>query len=167
MKRKYAGKILAAVMAVSLMVPATGVGVLAENKETTITYTVSEAYEWSVPATIEFTSSKKTVTHQAESGVKVTSCLIGAGKVLNIKIPSGATFQIKDNEGSGNNAMTYKVYKGTSTSDTELSAGSIVLSVSSGQTDSTAITYVLQDNPAYAGSYKGTLTYTSSVDNSI
>ena len=47
--------------------------------------------------------------------------------------------------------------------DTELTPGATVLTAASGETKTTALTFVKPDNAPYAGSYTGTVTFTVSV----
>ena len=102
MMKKYAGKVLAAAMAVSMMVPMAGTSVLAADTNTTsgnttVDYTVQEKYTWTVPTEVTFTSDALTQTNTADEGVKITQNVINSGKKLSIKIQDGQEFTINAN----------------------------------------------------------------------
>ena len=172
MMKKYACKVLAAAMAVSMMVP--GVSALAaenatvtnttqpSNCETSVSYTVSEGYTWQVPATVTFEADAGvSKTRTANGEVKVTKNVIGEGKTLKIKIASDEDFQIKTGSST---ILTYTVKK----NDTELAKGGEILSVAAGtDKDTQNLVYTLSTSTGVAevaGTYTGTLNYVATVE---
>lgn len=169
MKKKYASKVLAAAMAVSMVVP--GVNVLAADTpkttdSTTLKYYVTQEYEWSIHTEIDFGTDKagteSTVNKDADNGVKITKNIIPDGKKLSIKIDPKQEFTIAN----GNTKLNYKVYNANAATGNELTKGAEVVSADAGtNTASTAMTFVLSTNTTeVAGNYTGTITYTASIE---
>lgn len=177
MMKKYACKVLAAAMAVSMMVP--GVSALAATNtnsgnntdpkaSTNVTYKVDEAYTWSVPTEINFTSNA-TVTTAGTTGneqdVYVSKNVIPETKKLHISLATNNTFTIISEEGKGK-TLNYTVKVVTNNVDGDvLKAGDTVLDVNAGtDTASTVLKFELtKDDVERAGEYKGTVSYESSV----
>ena len=95
MMKKYARKVLAATMAVSMMVPMMGMNVFAADANTTkgttnVKYDVQESYTWSVPTEITFTSANTEITTSGTTGVtqnvQVTKNIIPNKKKLVISV---------------------------------------------------------------------------------
>lgn len=169
MMKKYACKVLAAAMAVSMMVP--GVNALAAttasgNKaDTNVKYDVTESYTWSVPTTIDFTNASDATVTTNESdtvaqNVKVTKNIIANNKKLHIILDNSNTFKISSTEGA---TLDYTVKVGNN--DTALNAGGTVLDVNAGTNEGSAtLKFELKkDSVEKAGNYTGTLSYVSSV----
>ena len=168
MMKKYARKVLAATMAVSMMVPMMGMNVFAADVNTTkgttdVKYNVQESYTWSVPTEIDFTN-KATVTTSGESGktqnVCVTKNVIPETKKLHIIVSSSNKFTITSVEGK---TLNYTVKVGDSTQ--ALTAGGTVLDVNAGTNEGCAVLKfeLTKDNVERAGKYMGTVAYESSV----
>lgn len=168
MMKKYARKVLAATMAVSMMVPMMGMNVFAADANTTkgttnVKYTVKESYTWSVPTDIDFTNSA-TVTTSGNSGatqnVCVTKNVIPEKTKLHIIVSNSNTFTITSEEGK---VLKYTVKVGEGTE--ALKAGGTVLDVNAGVNEGSAqLTFELtKDDVERAGNYKGTVAYESSV----
>ena len=168
MMKKYARKVLAATMAVSMMVPMMGMNVFAADANTTtgttnVKYDVQESYTWSVPAEIDFTKNA-TVTTNGESGntqnVCVTKNVIPETKKLHIVVSSTNTFTIASKEGK---TLNYTVKVGDSAQ--ALKAGGTVLDVKAGTNkDSAVLKFELtKDGIERAGNYTGIVSYESSV----
>lgn len=168
MMKKYARKVLAATMAVSMMVPMMGMNVFAADASTTsgttnVKYVVQESYTWSVPSEIDFTD-KQVVTTSGESGktqnVCVTKNVIPETKKLHIIVSSSNKFTITSVEGK---TLNYTVKVGDSTQ--ALTAGGTVLDVNAGTNEGSAqLRFELtKDNVERAGNYTGTVAYESSV----
>ena len=168
MMKKYARKVLAATMAVSMMVPMMGMNVFAADVNTTkgttdVKYNVQESYTWSVPTEIDFTN-KATVTTSGESGktqnVCVTKNVIPETKKLHIIVSSSNQFTITSVEGK---TLNYTVKVGDSTQ--ALTAGGTVLDVNAGTNEGSAVLKfeLTKDNVERAGKYMGTVAYESSV----
>lgn len=136
--------------------------VFAENintGSTDITYNVAESYTWSAPSDITLTEDSN--GSKEETGtVNVTQNTIGYGKALNVNISNDQVFELVDTA-NPSNKRTYTVKDGT----TELSAGSKVLSVSSGTATGLKKLTVQLDGMTteFAGTYTGTLRFVSSV----
>ena len=178
MMKKYACKVLAAAMAVSMMVP--GVNVLAATTtnsgsetdtqaETKVKYSVSTSYEWSVPTEIEFTKDSGTIEANADSGntqkVKVTKNVIPNGQKLHIVAEGDGTegaFQIK--ETAHNNVLPFNITVGDESTVLVAKTGT-VLDVEAGiNAKSVKLTFKLQkENVEKTGEYSGKVTYTSSI----
>ena len=187
MMKKYAGKVLAGAMAVSIMVPMVGMNVLAEDTredtstvsgtsasdttcQTTVKYSVGEGYTWQVPTEVTFTANALTQTSAADNGVKITKNVIKSGQKLSIKLTADQKFTISANaKDQADATLGYEIYKGTTETEPKLSAGDEVLSAKAGINEaSTAMTYKLttvteSGKSEVAGSYTGTLSYTASV----
>ena len=175
MMKKYAKRVLAAAMAVSMVMPMTGISAMAATTtsgETMVSYEVKESYTWSVPTKITFTSDLETVKAEAESGetqkVKVTENVIAAGHKLQITATGSGdakAFTIKESE--NNNTLSYTIKVGDA--DTELTSGGVVLEVEAGtNAKSVPLTFTLEKKVSgqtseKAGNYEGTVSYTSEV----
>lgn len=172
MMKKYARKVLAATMAVSMMVPMMGMNVFAADENTTngttnVKYVVQESYTWSVPTEITFTSANTEITTSGTTGVtqnvQVTKNIIPNKKKLVISVTNN-DYKIQTNDGA---SLNYKVsVKGTGDQYNELtSAKKDVLSVDAGtNTGSATLKFVLtKDSVEKAGTYTGTVSYTSAL----
>ena len=168
MMKKYARKVLAATMAVSMMVPMMGMNVFAADNNTPkastdVKYDVETSYTWTVPSEIDFTGNA-TVTTSGESGktqnVCVTKNVIPETKKLHIIVSSSTKFTITSAEGKILN-YTVKV----DDSDQALTAGGTVLDVNAGTSTGNAVLKfeLTKDNVERAGNYTGTVAYESSV----
>ena len=162
-------------MAVAMMAPAMGLNAFAENitsGKTSVKYTVTEAYTWSVPSEITFTSTKDTVTTDGTTGatqnVQVTKNVIPNGQKLVISV-TNTDYKITTTDGA---SLNYTVsVKGASEADNKYrelsSTNKEVLSVPAGiNTDSATLKFKLtKDNVEKAGTYTGTVSYTSALEN--
>lgn len=168
MMKKYTGKVLAATMAASMMVPMMGMNVFAADASTksgttNVKYDVQESYTWSVPTEIDFTNSA-TVTTNGDSGktqnVCVTKNIIPEKKKLHIIVSSNNKFTITSAEGK---ILNYTVKVGDSTE--ALTAGGTVLDVNAGTNTGNAVLKfeLTKDDVERAGNYTGTVAYESSV----
>lgn len=171
MMKKYAGKVLAAAMAVSMVMP--GVNVLAADANTTsgttqVKYDVTQAYTWVVPTQIDFTNAKDaTVTTSGTSGntqnVQVTNNVIPNGKKLHITIEKTTnSFSVISTEGA---KLSYTVKVGEN--NTALAAGGTVLDVNAGTNKGSATLKfeLTKDSVEKAGNYTDTITYKSEITN--
>ena len=172
MMKKYAGKVLAATMAVSMMVPMMGMNVFAaeastKSGTTNVKYVVQESYTWSVPTEITFTSNNTEITTSETAGasqnVQVTKNVIPNNKKLVISV-TNTDYKIKTNDGA---SLNYKVsVKGTDEQYIELTGEKKdVLSVDAGtNTGSATLKFNLtKDSTEKAGTYTGTVSYTSAL----
>lgn len=171
MMKKYAGKVLAATMAVSMMVP--GVNVLAadgatesttNSNSTTLKYSVTESYKWTVPTEITFEGDAGINQTRAVNGsVAVTDNIIKSGQRLKIAIAESEKFKIETQEGA---ELTYSVKKKDGSDS--LNGGGEILSVQAGtKTGSQDLTYTLTTSTGaaeVAGEYTGTLNYEASIN---
>lgn len=176
--KKHICKLLAVAMIAVLTVP--GMNAFAatnsanqstNNAETTVKYSVSTAYEWSVPTEIQFTNASDTVVANAESGntqkVKVTKNVIPNGQKLHIVAQGDGTdgsFQIAETEHG--NVLPYTITVGTENSTLVAKTGT-VLDVPAGTNEkSVNLTFKLQKEAVEkTGDYTGKVIYTSSVEN--
>lgn len=157
---------------------------LTTKGETVVKYEVHSSYEWSIPSEIDFGSDKganKSVYidwNNPTNRVEVTKNVIPKEKKLVIKaVGSGdnGEFIIKSEDGTSNTSLEYKIYasddknKMPLSDDMVLKGNDIVLELDAGT--GTGITYLTfelkttEENRTaeYAGSYKGTATFTASV----
>lgn len=172
MMKKFVSKVLAATMAASVMVPAMGLNAFADtikSGETSVKYVVEQAYTWSVPKEITFTSEKTSVTTDGDTGatqnVQVTKNVIPNDKKLVISV-TNTDYKITTAEGA---SLNYKVsVKGTGDQYNELtSTKKDVLSVPAGtNVGSATLKFELtKDTVEKAGTYTGTVSYTSTLAN--
>lgn len=167
MMKKYAGKVLAATMAVSMMVPMMGMNVFAaepDTKQTQVEYEVTQGYEWTIHSDIDF-GKDKGVSATVEKGnniVSVSKNIIPDGKTLKITVKGSGTdgaYEIKN----GNTTLNYKIKVGES----EIATGGDVMNVGAGTNSASKdLTFVLttgNGTAEVAGSYTGTVTYTASI----
>ena len=174
--KKYAGKVLAAAMAVSMMVP--GMNVMAATQSnntetTTVKYGVTTSYEWSVPSEIDFTNAAEaTVKADQASGktqkVKVTKNVIPEGQKLQITAKgngSNDAFTIAAKGDGKAHTLAYTINVGDGSE--ALKVNGVVLEVPAAtNTKDVALTFKLtKDSVEMADNYEGTVTYTSSVVN--
>lgn len=165
--KKYAGKVLAAAMAVSMMVPMAGTSVLAaelDTKQTNVKYAVTQGYEWSIHTDIDFGKDagvNKTVTKETNT-VSVTKNIIPDGEKLNITVKGSGEngeFQIVN----GSTVLNYAIKDGKN----EITTGGDVMNVAAGtDTASKDLTFVLTTGDGtseVAGKYTGTVTYTAAI----
>lgn len=157
-------KKLLTVMLSVLMLLVTSVSVFAEDtKDTNLTYTVTESYEWTQPSAITFTTESSGTTQTGN--LQVTKCIIANGKVLNIYAKGSGTsaaFTITD----GSDALTYTLKAG----DTSVATGGKALTLAAGANLTTlgtvTITFDLTDANAgkKAGTFIGTCTFEAKVE---
>ena len=155
-----------------------------DKATTSVTYTVSESYEWTVPKSIDFTSvandtgntdGKITATvAEAENKVVVKKNVIKANQSLVISALSAkgkddSKFVIVTNEGA---SLEYAIYTKASTENAEYNTTPItsagqVLTVPAGKVDYVSLKFVLTKADASvekAGSYSDTVTFSASLD---
>ena len=121
-------------------------------------YVNAPTYTVTIPATVELGEE---ITISA-TGVNVVS-----GSQLAVKLSGTSeadnTFKLKTDEGA---ELIYGITKDS----TALTMGSTVLTVAGGTADNTGtanLSFVKQGNEAYAGTYKGTVTFTVSIEEVI
>ena len=168
MMKKYASKVLAAAMAVSMMVPTCAMAATgttdSTTESTTVKYAVTQGYEWTIHSEIDFGTDagvSKTVTKENNT-VSVSKNIIPDGKKLNITVKGSGDngeFQIEN----GNTVLSYVI----KSEDKEITTGGEVMNVVAGtNTGSKDLTFVLTTGTGtaeVAGDYAGTVTYTASI----
>lgn len=171
MMRKYAKRTTAVVAAAAMMVSVCAMPVSAadtDTKSTNVTYTVTESYAWSVPSTIEFTSSTDTVKADDDDGntqkVKVTQNVISENTKLKITAAGSGNdnaFTIKTSKAV--DILPYTIKVGASTD--ALAVNGTVLEVNAGtNTGSADLTFSLEKKTVEkAGNYNGSVIYTAAV----
>lgn len=155
-----------------------------DKATTSVTYTVSESYEWTVPKSIDFTSvendtgntdGKITATvAEAENKVVVKKNVIKANQSLVISALSAkgkddSKFVIVTNEGA---SLEYAIYTKASTENAEYNTTPItsagqVLTVPAGKVDYVSLKFVLTKDDGSvekAGSYNDTVTFSAKLD---
>lgn len=182
--KKYGKKLVAAAMAMAMVMPMSGISAMAadiidktedtENGKTTVTYSVTQTYTWSVPTAITFqnnTGSTITAVADGEAGadnqkVMVTKNVIPAGKKLQISAAGGGNekkFIIASDEGK---ELAYTLKAGTNEeSASDVNSGGVVLSVDAGTNVGSAVLVftLTKDGIERAGNYSGTVIYTASI----
>ena len=141
-------RIIALVLALVMMVGVSMVAFAADDtKSTTVSYTKSQTYEWSVPASI-------TAGGEVASNFNVTASnvYIADGKKLTISITSGIDTDNKVTLSCGNDEITAVVTFNGVTVNAGTQSGGAILSVA----EPTGVTK--------AGTYTGTLTFTANVE---
>lgn len=151
-----------ALSAVTLMSPVTTT-ILATsgdgNNSTDITYTVDSSYTWTIHSAISLNSSTTT------GDVSVTQANVAADKEIVIKVKGSGTdgaFAMKDKNGAGSNEISYNVKNGNEA----VQVNGTVLTFGTNDTapKTTTLTFALDSSNIKAGNYKGTLTYTATLN---
>ena len=189
MMKKYASKVLAAAMVVSMMVPMSGVSVLADtvtgnadNKYTTsantdVKYSVTEEYTWTIHSVIDF-GSDNTVTGdditRNNNTVSVTKNVIPDSRKLVITVKGnggGADTTTEDTSFKIKNGTTELPYTvKASESEKEFKTGDNVLEVQAGtNTGKVNLDFTLSTKNStekaaeVAGSYTGKVIYEAAI----
>lgn len=148
--------------AVTLMSPVTTTILAASgdgDSSTDITYTVDSSYTWTIHSAINLNSSTTT------GNVSVTQANVAADKEIVIKVKGSGTddaFTMKDKNGLGSNEISYNVQKDNQAvrvNDTVLT-----FDTNDTATKTTTLTFALGSSNIKAGNYKGTLTYTATLN---
>lgn len=180
MMKKYARKVLAATMAVSMMVPMMGMNVFAAdvngtskqdtNANAEVKYSVEEGYTWNIHSDIDFGTSagiNKSVK-KGNNTVQVSKNVIPDGKKLQITV--------KGSYGTSNAQNGFKIINGGTTLDytivktgeaDALTIGGVVMEVDAGTNEKTQdLDFTLntaKSGAEVAGKYEGIVTYTASI----
>lgn len=113
------------------------------------------AYTVTIPATVEL-GNKATIT--------ATGVTLPNDKQLNVKVADDSVFNVSLSDGT--NVVDTQTYTVTKEDKTEVTRGSTVLTAEDGDTDKqTSLTFNTPASTTYSGEYKGTVTFTVSVDN--
>lgn len=151
-----------ALSAVTLMSPVTTT-ILATsgdgNNSTEITYTVDSSYTWTIHSAINLNSSTTT------GNVSVTQANVATDKEIVIKVKGSGTdgaFRMKDKDGNGSNEISYNVQNGNET--VQVNGTVLTFDTNDTATKTTALTFALGSSNIKAGNYKGTLTYTATLN---
>ena len=140
-------RIIALVLALVMMVGVSMVAFADDTKSTTVSYTKSQSYEWSVPASITAGGAVA-----SDFNVTASNVYIADGKKLTISITSGIDTDNKVTLSCGNDEITAVVTFNGVTVNAGTQSGGATLSVAE-PTDVTK-----------AGTYTGTLTFTAKVE---
>ena len=129
------------------------------NNSTDITYTVDSSYIWTIHSAISLNSSTTT------GNVSVTQANVAADKEIVIKVKGSGTdgaFTMKDKDGNGSNEISYDVQNGNEA----VQVNGTVLTFGTNDTapKTTTLSFVLRSLNIKAGNYKGTLTYTATLN---
>ena len=148
--------------AVTLMSPVTTTILAASgdgDSSTDITYTVDSSYTWTIHSAINLNSSTTT------GNVSVTQANVAADKEIVIKVKGSGTddaFTMKDKNGVGSNEISYNVKNGNEA----VQVNGTVLTFGTNDTapKTTTLSFALVSSGVKAGNYKGTLTYTATLN---
>lgn len=166
---KMKNKLLSAALAASMVVPmAMPIMAADDTKNTTLKYSVTEGYSWTIHSDIDF--GKNTPSEQ-NGTVSVDSNIIGDGKKLTITAKgNGGGDSIGDTKSgfkiaNGNTTLNYSVKKERAT----INEGDSVLEVNAGTNSATSeLTFALETASGnnvsqVAGEYTGKIIYTASI----
>ena len=157
-------KLLAMILAIALVATMSVTAFAADNTITyngnepqtsglSVTYQVDPTFTVTIPANVAL-DNKVTVS--------TADVVVEYGKAVNVTISGTSedddTFKLRTDEGA---VISYTVMKG----DEEVNVGDTVLSVTPTSAETSAeLTFVEPASYTYAGLYKGTVTFTISVD---
>lgn len=148
--------------AVTLMSPVTTT-ILATSGDgdssTDITYTVDSSYTWTIHSAISLNSSTTT------GNVSVTQANVAADKEIVIKVKGSGTdgaFTMKDKDGNGSNEISYNVQNGNEA--VQVNGTVLTFDTNDTATKTTTLSFALGSSNIKAGNYKGTLTYTATLN---
>lgn len=149
---------IVALSAVTMMSPLTTI-ISADDKSSNITYTIDSTYEWTIHSNLSLNDGSTT------GEVKVNSANIATTDTLVITVKGNGTdnaFTMKDQNGTGSNVISYTVKNG----ETFVTTGGTVLTLTSSETapKTTTLTFALASSNVKAGNYKGTVTYTATLN---
>ncbi|WP_293966526.1 hypothetical protein [uncultured Eubacterium sp.] len=128
-----------------------------ESTSTQISYSVAPTYTITIPATVELGDTAE---------IKAENVVVEKGSQVEVKLTDTSeddnSFKLKSNEGA---ELAYTINNGTN----DISVGDTVLAVNPDNSDTgTAnLSFFKQGNEAYAGAYKGTVTFTVSIEEVI
>lgn len=154
-------KKLLTVLVSVLMTLACSTMVFAEDNTTEVNYTVSESYEFTVPATTTIASDATVLTN----GVAITKNSIAVGKKLQISVASTNSWNLKLVDGTDNDKLAYTASLDSSTW-AAIANNAVVLEKAAGTIGSQNLYAKLTSaagNETKAGTYKDTLTFTAAV----
>ena len=123
------------------------------NKGIPVTYTVNPSYTVTIPTSVTLDSNTKSSTAK----VKAENVTVPYGQ--SVKVALATDFKVTSDEGA---ELTYTVKK----DNVAVANNAVVLEVASnatGKTGETALTFELNDNIVYSGTYTDTVTFTVSV----
>lgn len=135
------------------------------SHDVTVTYGMDEGFTVTIPTNFTIDESKK-----ATADVSASNVMIAYGKVLEVAISGDdyattGSWELVD-EAETENMLTYTI--GTTEGGNEITNGSIVLDVESGEAYGSTVTetmyFTVVDELAKAGTYTDTLTFTVSVE---
>lgn len=147
----------------------------ANSKGTSVNYSVTEQYTWTVHSLVDFGYNKganNTSVVSKENAVVVTKCVIRSGHMLKISLDTGNDFRVSTGTGASLNYSFYnRLWNNNQipSSAVPLQAGDTVLTVQSGVNSAVSpVTFCL--NTAFgvnvaeiAGDYTGLITYKAEV----
>lgn len=153
---------IVALSAVTMMSPLT-TNILATagdgTNSTDITYTVDSSYTWTIHSAISLNSATTT------GDVSVTQANVAADKEIVIKVKGSGTdgaFTMKDKDGTGSNEITYNVQNGNQA--VQVNGTVLTFGTNDTATKTTRLTFALASSNVKAGNYKGTVTYTATLN---
>jgi spore coat protein U-like protein len=160
-----------AVLCAFCLITPVSASVVGDNKQTTVNYAVTEAYEWDIHAEIDFGSNagvgqtiERTIdSDNATASVSVTGARIADGKCIDITIDSANNFHVVN----GSTQLAYTVKK--SAAGSALADGDSVLVLNAGAAGgSQSLIFTLSTGSSageVAGTYVDTITYTAVIRN--
>lgn len=150
-------KLFALILAIALMATMSVSAFAADydtagDKDMTVTYSVDPAYTVTIPETVTIGADGTSAT------VSAADVVVNKGQYVSVTLAADNNFTVKTTEGA---ELTYTV---TANGET-VAAGDEILAVNPASADngSTEITFAINDEIQYAGTYTGSATFTIAV----
>ena len=150
-------KLFALILAIALMATMSVSAFAADydtagDKDMTVTYSVAPAYTVTIPETVTIGANGTSAT------VSAADVVVNKGQYVSVTLASDNNFTVTSGEGA---TLTYTVTKGGQ----PVAAGDEILAVNPASADngSTEITFAINDEIQYAGTYTGSATFTIAV----
>ena len=152
-------------LASTMMLAGFGTFISADEKSTTVSYSMSESYTWTIPDTIDLSGTES--SSKQVGTIAVSDCHLNPGHKLKITYTSGnptAVVSKDDNQTS----YGFKIGDDSSlTSDYTFSGGVKVMEVPADYSDSDLSTTLYgkltESNPKTAGTYEATVSFTATI----
>ena len=142
----------------------------ADSQETTLNYKVGSHYTWEIHTDIDFGKDKGVnatvdgkVTDGSDQKVKVTENVIEEGKKLHITAHGSGTDNAFTITNGSNTVLNYAVKSGDKAVDVDGDVLDVLAGTNTGETAMDFKLSTTTDTAEKAGTYTGTITYSSSV----
>lgn len=130
---------------------------------TAVSFNVDPTYTVTIPEKVELDKIDAGGTITYENDLTVTAdagvCLL-EGKVLQVTLKSDSNFNLSANVG-----VSYKLPYTVTVNNTEIQNNGVVATFGTSTAEQTSTLHFAADDPAYAGDYSDTVTFTLSIEN--